>query len=508
MSLRSTAPRSLFASFALVAALGCGGPPESRVPETSPRGGATPPPPAADARESPPPSGTVKGSPFPAVTRRKLDNGLSVAVVSSRALPVVQIRAVVRAGAGFAPASPGAAEITASMLKDGGTKTQTSAKLLERIESLGATLSVDVGPNASTFGLAVTRDRAPAAIALLGELLRAPRFDEGELKKLKSRLADEAADAARASGAWAAMRVLFRAFYPAGSPYAITNLVPSEIAKIDGATVRDFHRRFYVPENVTLVLAGDIDPDAPSVADAFGTWKGGARPKVDFPPATPPAGRRVVVAHRPNSVQSEVFVAGLVPARHVATWPHLRVANQVLGGGVASRLFTDVREKRSLAYATRSQIVELPHGEQPFVAYAGTESAKTAQAVDGLLENLEALRKSGPTAPEVETARRYLSDVFAIRMETIGAIADLVALQEELELPDGYWDEYRAAVRKTSPEQAATAAATLTDPASCLVVVSGDADAIAPELTRFGEVTVIDPEKELKTIRTLPASGR
>ncbi len=494
---------SALAAFVTLAAA-CGGeaPPPAKHVEAPGAVASAAPRATQKPRETPPPSGAAKESPFPKVTRTVLPNGLAVASAEAHALPLVQVRLLVHAGMGYG--APGAAEITAQLLKDGGTKSLTSAALLEKIEALGASLSVDVGLDASTFGIAVTKDHLADALGLLAEMITSPRFDEAELKKLKARESDAASDRARSSGSWSATRTLFHELYPTGSPYARYELVPSEIAKVSSATVRDFYKHFYVPKNAELVLVGDVDEAARKTAgDKLAAWTGGDAPKVDFPAAAAPVKRRVFLCNRPKSAQSDVFVARLTVERHAATWPAVRVANQVLGGGVASRLFADVREQRSLAYSARSQIYELAHGAQPMVAYAGTQTEKTRLALDGVLENL-AKMPQGVTDVETETARRYLSDIFAIRMETIGSIADLVVLQDALGLPDGTWDKYRAEVRATNAAAASSAGADLVKGPE-LIVVSGDADAIAQDLTAYGEVTVLDPEAEFKVVRTLPA---
>jgi predicted Zn-dependent peptidase len=499
-------------SVALVALIlaGCGGPPAAsfgpnkvEIPATD--GVRTAPEAQAGAASSAPPSGAAKESPFPPVAHAKLANGLGVDVVTSRALPIVQIRMLVRAGSGYA-ASPGVATLTGDMLKDGGTRAMSSAELLRRVETLGTDLSVRTDLDSTVLSMAVTKDQLPEALSLLAQVIREPRFDNDELRKLKARTTDEAEGAARSNGQWTATRLVFRELFPEKSAYATYGLVPSEIAKVDAAQIRDFHRRFYVPKASTLVLAGDIDEAAArSLAERhFGSWTGGDLPKVELAPPRPPARARVVVAHRPRSVQSDVYVAMIAPARKTEGWASVRVANQILGGGVASRLFTDVREQRSLAYRTSAQILELAHGEQPLVVYAGTETAKTAQAVEGLRENLARMITSPPTAAETASARRYISDVFAIRMETIGSIADMVVTQETFGLPDGYWDTYRKQVRATEAPEAEAAAKKLYSADRAIVVVAGDADVIGPELAKLGEVTVVDPEKEFKTMRTLP----
>jgi predicted Zn-dependent peptidase len=140
------------------------------------------------------------------------------------------------------------------------------------------------------------------------------------------------------------------------------------------------------------------------------------------------------------------------------------------------------------------------------VAYAGTQTAKTAEALRGILDNLERASKE-PFAPaETEVARRFLTDVFAVRMETIGSIADMVVTQTTLGLPDGYWDTYRAALRQIDAPRASAAAPRMFHPDRAVVVVAGDADVVAPMLTRFGDVTIIDPEHDFQSVKTLPRS--
>ncbi len=464
---------------------------------------------ASATRLALPPSGTAKESPFPKVARAKLDSGMGLDVVTASALPIVHVRLLVRAGSG-ASGTPGVGELTAEMLKAGGTRALASAELLRRVETMGTSLGVSVDADSTVISLAVAKDLLPDALALLGQIVREPRFDEGELAKLEARSSDAADDAARSSGTWTATWLVFREIFGGGShPYGTYALLPSMIRRIDGAQIRDFHRRYYVPAATTLVLAGDVDEATARrlVDKAFGTWRGAAPPPVATP-RPKPVTRKVLVAHRPKSVQSDVFVAMLAPPRKSEAWASLRVANQVLGGGVASRLFADVREQRSLAYRTSAQILELAEGPQPLLLYAGTQTGKTAQAVTGLLENAARMVSAPPTETETETARRYLSDVFAVRMETLGAIADMVVTQDALGLPDDSWDSYRRQLRATTAEEAAGAAKSLYAERDALIVVAGDADEIASPLAAFGDVVVVDPEKEFKVLRTLPKVAR
>jgi predicted Zn-dependent peptidase len=213
---------------------------------------------------------------------------------------------------------------------------------------------------------------------------------------------------------------------------------------------------------------------------------------------------RVIVAHRPKSVQSDCIVTELVPEHHTPAWPAFRVALQVFGGGMTGRLFQDVREKRSLAYRADARVLERAHGPQPLFAYAGTQAPKTADAVQGILDDLASMSTQPASDEEVTTARRYLSDIFAVRMETIGSIADMVVTLRELDLADDYWDTYRAALRAVTPAEANAQGARVFSPDRLLILVSGDADVVAQPLARFGEVTVVDPEHDFRVLKTVP----
>ncbi len=506
---RRLSPLLLLLSALPAAATGCGGAtPPTRGPEhvdipIAPVAAKTS---GKSGHESAPAPLASKESPFPKVVTSKLGNGLSVSTVEAHALPVVQLRVVVRVGNGYG-GTPGAARLTAELLKDGGTRTMTSAQLLNRVESLGASLSVNVEFDSTVLGLAVTKDHLEEALRLVAEVVQDPAFDNGELTKLKARVKDEAEENARSSGTWMATRVLFRDLYTEKNPYSSYDVVPGDLKNINGLVVRDYHRRFYVPKNASVVLVGDIEAVAATkaVEKTFGGWKGGDPPKTEFPPAIALGKRQVVVVNRSKSAQSDIFIASLIAPRTTPDWPAIRVANQVLGGVPSGRLFLDVREQRSLAYSAVSRVTELTHGEEPLVVYVGTQTPKTAQAVAGALEDMERMISNPPDPSETESARRYLSDVFAIRMETIGSIADMVVQQIDLGLPDGYWDSYRAALRATEAASAAAAGQKIFHPERALVVVAGDAEVIAPSLAHFGEVTVVDPEHEFQTVRTIPA---
>jgi len=463
------------------------------------------------AREAPPESGPPRETPFPKIEHQDLANGLALDVVQAHTLPIVQIRVLVKSGAAADGDNTGLANLTAKMLKDGGAGRYSSKDLLAKIETLGADLGIEVGPDSTVLSLAVSKAHFDEAIDLLGTVTREPRFDEQEFGKLKKRQVQKLADKAKSSGTWAATMLLWRELYrlPTGlHPYASYDAVPSELSKITPQFCRDFYRKNFTPKNTEIVVGGDIDGDTArkSVERAFGSWKGSEAAALTFAEATPPEHLKILLADRPKSAQSDIYVGMLGPSRKDESWTAVKVANQILGGGVSGRLFLDVREKRSLAYNTRSSVGELARGPVPLTAYAGTQTAKTGLAVQALLDNLKRISSDPASDDELNTARRYLSDIFAVRMETIGSVADMVVSLKVLGLPDDYYDAYRKEIRTVSSDSALKGIGEHIREGHTIIAVSGDAEKIGPVLAHFGEVLVFNPEKEFERIRTIPAN--
>ena len=174
---------------------------------------------------------------------------------------------------------------------------------------------------------------------------------------LRDRDIERLESAARGDATWAAALVLYRELYstPAGvHPYARFDALPGELSRITLADCRAWYRAHVVPSNTTLIFVGDVTADAAQAATArwFARFSGKPAPEPRVEPPVPPTQRHIYLVDRPGSAQAQILIGLLGPPRQSAAWPAVTAANQILGGGVSGRLFLDVRERRSLAYAT------------------------------------------------------------------------------------------------------------------------------------------------------------
>jgi predicted Zn-dependent peptidase len=260
-----------------------------------------------------------------------------------------------------------------------------------------------------------------------------------------------------------------------------------------------WHHEHFVGKNAFLVVAGDVDPEQVDEAATkiFGDWQPGKRAAPTY--ATPPqrSDRTIVVVDRPGSVQSVIYLGNLAIARANREWIPLMVSNQVLGGSAASRLFMDLREKRSLTYGAYSAIGERVE-VGPFLAYASVRTEVTHEALGAFFQHLELIHEEPASPEELMNAKRFLSDSFPLQVDTPGKLAELVVELRTFGLPDDYWDNYRRAIRATSASEALYVARKYIRPDEALVVIVGQAADFARSLQEFGPVTVVSPDGEVK----------
>lgn len=466
-------------------------------------------PPVA-SRERPPEAATVAPKPFPAIASGILANGLSLDVIERHGLPIVSLTLVIGAGQVADGSHAAVARTTAQLLEAGGAGRFDSESLRQAVDSLGANLTTVTTRDTSRWSLTVTSDRVVEALEILSSIAFKPRFNAAEFGKLKARELARVGSLAKTSGAWLSQYWLHRELYaqPLGiHPYASVDVLPSELGRLTLAECRQFHKERYVPANARLIAVGNVGLAAltQSAQQAFGKWSGKLPPDIGIGTPIPPQKLTVSVIDRPGSTQSDILVGLLGPSRDEDTFPSVVAMQQILGGGTASRLFVDVREKRSLAYSTYATSQEVAAGPTVLSLAAGTQTPKTAEAVLALLENLEQMRTAPGDEAELDMAKNYLVFGMPAAWETVDSLAKQLILLRTLRQSDRHFDELRDAVARLTPGALRAPAARFYRKDHAVIVVAGDANAIAESLRQFGPVQVLDPEREFSIKRKLDA---
>jgi zinc protease len=243
----------------------------------------------------------------------------------------------------------------------------------------------------------------------------------------------------------------------------------------------------YRPGNGALIVVGDVDTAeiVELAEEAFGAWKGTPASTPDFEVTRATGERRVLVVHRPGSVQSEIRVGHIGTDRLTPDYFALSVANMVLGGTFTSRLNLNLRERNGFTYGVRSRF-GFRSRPGPFEVSTAAGNEVTAPAVREILAELEGMATKGPTEAEVSSARDFAAGVFGLQLETVGQIASRVSQVVIFGLEAGYYRHYRERMRSVTTEEAASAARRHMRPEEAQVVVVGDADVVGPPLEALG----------------------
>jgi len=454
-------------------------------------------------RQDPPASGPARDVSFPPIARASTESGLEVNAVEWNQLPVVYLRLVIKSGGEADPADrPGLAHLVGAMLKEG-TRTRTSAALAEEVEFLGADIWVSDDEENIYIGMRALADQLDQAMTILADVAMNPAFRGDELAKLKRREIDRLT-LQQNDPNFLASQAFYRHLY-GEHPYSRVDTTREVVQRVRRTDLSRWHRRHFVPNNASLVAVGAVtDAQVMAAANqAFGRWRRGDVPLVEYPEPPLRDEREVIVIDRPESVQSVIRIGNLALERDNPSYVPLRVANQVLGGSAASRLFMDLREQRSLTYGAYSRVGEAVE-VAPFSAYASVRNEVTTEAVTAFFEHLMRIVSEPAPEEELANAHRYLSDRFPLTIDTPGKIAYLVGDLRVYGLADDYWDNYRTSIREVTAAQALAAAREDILPDRALVVVVGKAADIACPLAAFGPITVYDTGGE--EVRRLPAN--
>lgn len=439
---------------------------------------------------TPPPPTAPRPFEFPKFTSRKLANGLTVFVVEDHRLPLVNYSLQVQAGKlNVPPAKSGLASATAALLREGAGG-RSAQQIALAVDSAGGSLSAVAGDDFTSVTATFMKSHAPLALELLAGIVRRPAFEQEEIERwLEQQLSNLAVQYNDAEYLLplAAARTIYGT-HPYGYPADGT---PGSLQSLTHADIAAFHKEHYVPSRAWLAIAGDVtSAEAFAAAEkAFGDWKSAARRR-KAPPAPPAPKAQVLLADKPDAVQSQIWVGHLgVPRRH-PDYLTLQVANQIFGGSFNSRVNMKLRANEGLTYGAGSSF----RGQRlagSFSVGTFTRTEKTAAAVQFIVGLIREWRESPATAAELSEAKAYLIGSYSVDLETAGAAAGRVLTQAVFDLPSDYYPNFRERIQAITMESLHAAVRRHVNPEKLTIAVAGQTSAFAKALEKYGPVRVI-----------------
>lgn len=396
---------------------------------------------------------------------------------------------------------PGTANFTMSLMTEGAGKLGSLA-FADAADALGASLDASAGLDSMSVDLSALKENLAPSLALYRDLLREPRFEQGEIDRVKASWIAGIQQEKVNPGA-VAMRVLPPLLYGKGHPYAIPFTGSGDEAAINGLTredLVDFHHDWLRPQNGTLIVVGDttLAEIVPLLDKQLGDWKAtGEAPQVKAATDVAlPKGPRVFLIDQPGAVQANLFAGQVVAPSSAASSTRFDIANGVIGGDFTSRLNMNLREDKHWSYGARSSAINSV-GQRPWMASAPVQIDKTGPAMAEMRKEIAAFADGSKpaTAAEVNRIRNIQTLSLPGAYETASAVASTIGSIVQFKRPDDYVLRRKAEIEAMTPAQVQQAAAEIKPQALTWVVV-GDLKQTeaAVRALNLGEVTVIDAE--------------
>ncbi len=397
--------------------------------------------------------------------------GITAWLVEENSLPLVAMRFSFEGGSAQDPdGKPGVAHFLTTMLDEGAGELDAAA-FQERMEDIALRMSFSAGRDSFYGNFQTLTENLDEAANLMHLAITEPRFDDAAVERMRKQLISSLSFAAKnpnqvAGTAWAET-----AFpnHPYGRPSKGT---PETIAKVTAEDLKTYRDNVFSKQHLKVAVVGDIDAErlGKLLDKLFAELP--ETSKLEPVPNIEPAAGRTEVIEMPIPQSVAIFGLKGLARKHEDFVPAF-VMNHILGGGgFASRLMEEVREKRGLAYSVYSYLQPYDHAAI-FAGSVATKNEKLSESISVIKAEIEKMASEGPSEEDLANAKSYLTGSYALRFDTSSKIASqLLGIQQE-DLGIDYVNKRNEMINAVTLDEIKRVAADLLKPDNLIVVVAG-----------------------------------
>ncbi|MCJ7748189.1 MAG: insulinase family protein, partial [Desulfobacterales bacterium] len=384
------------------------------------------------------------------VFKTVLDNGIRLIVKENRSIPIVSIQASFLGGVRFEKEAQNGINQFIAVMVTKGTQNHSSLEIAKKVERMAGSINGFSGYN--SFGLTSTflSQHFEEAFSLFTEIIKQPSFDLEEMEKRRRLILASIQQQEDDLG-----RMVFKLFRKTlfeKHPYRMDTLgTLDSIQSLTRKDLKEYYQRIVAPENMVITVVGDVDSNQVvlSVKKGFGDLRKGnfVLPSISQEKSFQKIKRSEIYKEK----EQGHFVLGFLGT----TLQHRdRYALEVLDAalsGQGGRLFYELRDKESLAYAL--DFIANPNLDPGYIGvYMGTHPDKLERAIEGVLRELKRVKEEGLKEEEVQRAKRYLIGNFEIGLQTNGAQANEMSFDELYGLGFDHYQKYPQEIQKITTE--------------------------------------------------------
>lgn len=393
----------------------------------------------------------------------KLDSykGAQAYLVQTKALPMVDIEVSIDAGDRYDPVGKsGVADMVAGLMNYGARGDKgllTEAQIADEIADLGANIGLSVGGERAILRIRSLsrKDLRDRAVQLAAAMLSAPSYDPKIVEREKQRTITSLREA-ETKPEFVLERRFKKSVY-GNYPLADSPSVQS-VSSVNVNDLKQFHKQFYRGDRMIVSIVGDVDraQAAEIVQTLLKQIPQSGQPIAKLPdlqrsPIEALAQREIQIPF--DSQQAHIAMGMTAVARNNPDYFPLLVGNYILGGGgFVSRLMSEVREKRGLAYSVFSYFAP---GKENGIFQAGlqTKNDQAALALDVMSTTIAQFIADGPTPSELEAAKSNLINGYPLRIDNNRKLLDNVSSIVWNDLPLDTMDVWTKQVEAVTLEQ-------------------------------------------------------
>jgi len=363
----------------------------------------------------------------PLVTR--LANGLRLVLAPMEHVRSATMAVYVATGSRYEEErEAGSSHLIEHMLFKGTERRPTAQEISETIEEVGGAINASTDKETTVYWAKVAAEETPLAVDLLGDMVLHSRLEAAEVRKEKRVVAEELGMAMDSPQEWV-HTLIEETIWPGEALGRDVAGTRESVAGLTRAGLLRYLRRHYTPANTVVSVAGRIDPDAVRdlVERTFGAWQGGpapAHPAGSYRPDRPRVRLQRRETEQANLCLAVPGVARADPRRYA-----FDLLDTILGGGMSSRLFVDIRERLGLVYDIHSYADRFDDTGM-LVVYAGMEPAEGPRVLREVMTVLRRLRDDGVRADELARAKRGYRGRLVLGLEDSSSVANWCGAQE------------------------------------------------------------------------------
>jgi predicted Zn-dependent peptidase len=429
---------------------------------------------------------------LPQTQRVVLENGIILYILEDHELPLVNIKALIRTGTMYDPdGKEGVAEMTAYVMRTGGTAKLNSTEIDSRFDFMAAEASIAMSMESAQVNFSVLNKDLDPGLDLLAQILIQPAFEQNKFE-LARQLKNEALRRLKDDPQSLAFREFNRLIYR-GDP---RGRFPSHksLANIDRNDLIKFHNRFFQPDNIMFAVSGDITKEeAVNIFRRyFDDWKTSGIP-ANVPP--PPQKSNAGTYYIDKEISQSTIISGQFAAsKNDPDFYAFTVLDFIIGsGGFPSRIFSAVRNNEGLAYSAGSFYRPKP-AYGVFGTYAFTKTSSTMKTLSLLNSVLENIQSNTITGKEVDWAKESIKNGFIFAFVTPEQIAWQQMNIEYEKLPADFLINYRNKIEDITLKDLNKIAVKYLDKTKNVVLILGDSKKFDESWTTGQHILIIPEE--------------